>query len=139
MKNKIVKPIYITKEVIKNEIIDNTDDVLKTEFGYDFNDDNSIDYFNEIEKNNAGVRYMACSDLVNIDTAIKALTNLKNSNANHVAIEFDEDHYEYTLTGFNVRFSTTEERNNYKKEKQVEEKNRRKILKLQNEINKIKK
>lgn len=123
--------IYVTKTLIGNDNQSELDFVLYDDFGFSYD---THDQFNEIEK---GKGYYADANPIKIDDMIKVLQGLKDRGATHVQIEEHCDHQGYDISGFEIRFSTQEEIDEYESKRKVEMEKRQRILELQKEIEKV--
>lgn len=116
---------YVHKILIKENSIDDLDWNLQNEFGVD-------DYIgiNIIEIGNSYIEAYIEAHIINIDTIVNELQNLKANGATHVAIDYHVDHIGYDISSFLVRESTDEEINNYLTKKDAQEKKEIKRLEL---------
>jgi hypothetical protein len=112
---------YIHKITIEENSIDDLDWNLQNEFGVD--DEIEIDII-EI-----GDSYTE-AHIINIDSIVNELQNLKANGATHVAIDYHVDHIGYNISSFLVRESTDEEINSYLTKKDALEKKEIKRLEL---------
>lgn len=107
---------YLQKIHIKEDSIDELDFVLQDEFETDPNDRL---HFIEVGK---GSVY---THVINIDTFVKMLQDLKDQGATHIEMDYHEDHIGYDISAFEIRLSTEEEilsyvmANNAKREKDL--------------------
>lgn len=97
-----MKMIYVTKEVIDDICFEDLDIQLKEDYGFDYEDD--TDYV-EIKVGNPEVD----NELINIDSLIIVLQDLKSIGTTHVSLDYHCDHHGYNITGYKVYHSTNEQ------------------------------
>jgi hypothetical protein len=125
---------YINKTLIRENSIDELDWRLNQEFGIDDLED---DFENElviIENGNFG---LVTSHIINIDTMIGELQQLKRDGATHVAIDYHCDHIGYDITGFLVKESTEEEITDYIFKKETKNQKESKRLNLLRQLKEL--
>ena len=94
------KFIFVKKKIGESVYIESRPE---EENGYDYN---SEDHFDTIGD---GSYY----ELTDIDKVIKALQEVKANGANYVEIDFNIDHQEMEITGYEYRQANEEERKKY--------------------------
>jgi hypothetical protein len=124
---------YINKTLIRENSIDELDWRLNQEFGID---DLGDDFENElviIENGNFDLD----SHIINIDTMIGELQQLKKDGATHVAIDYHCDHIGYDFAGFLVKESTEEEITDYIFKKETKNQKESKRLDLLRQLKEL--
>ena len=105
--DKYIKKILIEEISHLNDL----DIVLQDDFGFDYESGDFI--IDEISDGSFETGYP-----VKIDDLIKELKYLKSEGSNYVSLGYDEQHYSYDLSGWNIRKMTVQEQLDYKVEQQ---------------------
>jgi len=124
---------YIVQKVIISESYSELDFELKEKFiPNDVNGDHDLCTINRDYGNSEGYP-------LEISSLIDLLTNMKEKGATHVSLENDVDHYGYIVEGIEIREATTDEIVAYHKLEKKDSDKQKKLEKLYEEINKLKK
>ena len=125
--------IYISKKLINKVDVSEIDFDFDEAFEFDYNYHNDII---DINKNKSSLD----SEPILINRLISILQELKNNGANYVQLEENCDHRGYDIEGFQIRFATPEEIENYYSKDKILEKKRKeeKIKRLEEELKKLK-
>jgi hypothetical protein len=123
-----VKHLY--KTYIKSISIDDLDLVLYEEFNVDM--DNGQDC--EIIEDQCG---SVCTHPISIDTMIGEMIKLKEKGATHISLDYHEDHIGYDVSAFNIKVATSEEVNNFIKDKTAREIKEQKRADLQRQLREL--
>jgi hypothetical protein len=94
--------MYIKKTLIDNKDFSELDFDLQGEFGFDYNEMDELDEICSGQGDADGYP-------IKIDRLIEALTELKNSGATHVELDYHCDHIGYEISGYEIRLATEEE------------------------------
>jgi hypothetical protein len=129
-----MQKMYVTKTLIENVDFDELDIDLQEEFEFKFNYEDD-DEFEVIDKG----RGRADGYPVNIDRMIAKLQELKNAGSTHVELDYHCDHIGYEISGYEIRLSTEEEKQEFDEINKQEREKQQKIRDLYNQINEIKK
>ena len=126
--NKYIKKILI--EEVSH--LDDLDIVLQDDFGFDYE---SGDFIIDEVSNES----FKTGNPIKIDDLIKELKYLKSKGSNYVSLGYDEKHYSYDLSGWEIRKMTVQEQLDYKVEQQKMNHERDyKIKNLQDELDSLK-
>jgi hypothetical protein len=123
--------MHVTKTLIKNSDFSELDFDLYDEFGFDHD---NYDEFETIDKG----RGRADGYPVNIDRMIAKLQELKNAGSTHVELDYHCDHIGYEISGYEIRLSTEEEKNEFDEMNKKEQEKQKQLRDLYKQINEIK-
>lgn len=70
---------------------------------------------------------------------IAKLQELKNAGSTHVELDYHCDHIGYEISGYEIRLSTEEEKNEFDEMNKKEQEKQKRLRDLYNQINEIKK
>ena len=128
--------IFVTSKLISRKEFSELDIQFKEDFGFNYKDDEEFILIEKIEK---GIRnYPLESEPIDIDKLINYLNSIKEKGANYAGIDFHCDHQSYIIGGYSIRFSDDKEISEYQEIEQKEKEKQEKILKLHEEIHKLK-
>ena len=125
--------VFFTKKMVS--------EIEYSEIDIDFNfelfgdDADNWPEYRVLESN--GISYE--SDSINIDRMLGALNEMKSNGATHVSIDYHIDHHAYEMYGFKIGKSSEAEILEYKNKCNINTNIERKMEKLCEEFNKLKK
>jgi hypothetical protein len=126
MKNNV----YVSTELVKNVTSERVYDEIREEFGFDYE---KHDDYCEIPRSFGA----ADGEPMNIDAAIKILSDLKEMGSTHVQMEYDTDHYEYIFSGMKIQLADEKLIAKYEKHQEKERNIDDKIALLNKEIREL--
>ena len=126
MKNNV----YISTELVKNINSEPVWGKLKDDFGFDYD---IHDEFHNIHRSYGN----ADSEPIDIDTAIKTLSELKEMGSTHVQIDYHCDHGEYIFSGMKIQLADEKLISKYEKHMEKERSIDYKIALLNKEIREL--
>ena len=119
---------YLQKIHIKDDSIDELDFILQDEFETD--PDDSLQF----SRDDKGSVY---THVINIDTFMKMLQDLKDQGATHIEMDYHEDHIGYDVSAFEVRLSTEEEIESFERARSEKQEIERKRADLQRQLREL--
>ena len=124
--------IYISKKVIGDVCSNDVTSELYDQFGFDIE---KHDYFVEIPRSFGA----ADSDPIDINQAIKILTDLREKGSSHIQIFYHCDHREYIFSGMKIELADDELIDRYENYQEDQRKIDNEISELYEKIKELKK